>query len=314
MEIAYNLPAYHRIHDVLQREKIDLIYERYALYGTSGVKLAGRLGIPIVLEVNVVSDLDDVRPVKMANLAKKFENLTLNRADAIVTVSNFLKRYLVSQGIEEQKIRVIPNAVNPDEFQSGDGTVIRREYNIEDSFVIGFAGRLLPWYNLDALVESIGEIAASGKDRIHLLIIGEGTLRQELGELIRRRNLSRHVTMTGWVEHDKISDYINAMDVAVLSNSNPWGSPMKIFEYMVMGKPVVAPAYEPVEEIITSGENGILFKPGDYSGFKQAVLALMDDEDLRRKIGDNARDTVVKSHTWLRNAEKIVEIYKNLHR
>jgi glycosyltransferase involved in cell wall biosynthesis len=312
MEIAYNLPAYCGIWNVIQREKIDFIYERYALYGASGVKLARTLGIPIVLEVNIVSDLDDVRSVKMRSLALKFENSILNSANAIVTVSNFLKRHMISRGIDGQKIWVIPNAVDPNELHIGNGTAVRHKYNIEDSFIIGFVGRLVPWYNLEALIESVSEIVDSGRDKLHLLLVGEGAMRPELSELIRRHNLSRYVTMTGWVEHSRIFDYISAMDVTLLPNSNLWGSPMKIFEYMAMGKPVVAPAYDPIKEVITSGRNGILFKPGDYSELRQAVLALMDDGNLRRVISGNARSTVVENHTWVKNAEKVIDIYESL--
>ena len=309
-EIVYNIPAYFRINDIIKHEGIDFIYERYAMYCISGVMLARKLGIPVILEVNIVSDLEDVRPVKMQNLAKKFENKILSLADAIVTVSSFLKHHIIAQGIKGEKIWVIPNAVNPDEFRANNGKEIRHKYGIDDSFVIGFVGRLLPWYNLDALIESFNDIIVSGRSKVHLLLVGDGILKSELHELIQKHNLSHHVTMTGWIEHSKIPEYINTMDVAVLPNSNSWGSPMKIFEYMFMGKPVIAPAYSPIEEVIFTGKNGILFNPGNYGELKQAMFTLIDNNDLRREIGDNARETIVENHTWAKNVEKIIKIYE----
>ena len=310
--ILYNLPAHKIMKNVIPNNVIDLIYERYALYSISGLKLAKKFNIPIILEVNIVSDLNDARPVRMKHLAKKIENLILRDADAIITVSTFLKNHIISQGIKEDKIYVIPNAVDPDEFQITNGLDIRKNYNIETSYIIGFIGRLLPWYNLEALIEIISEIINSGKTNIHLLIIGDGILKKDLIKLIQNRNMNNYITLTGWIEHNKISNYINAMDIAILPNSNLWGSPMKIFEYMVMGKPVIAPAYEPIKEIITSGKNGLLFTPGNYNELKQAILTLMDNEELCREIGKNAKETVIANHTWAKNAEKIIEIYENL--
>jgi glycosyltransferase involved in cell wall biosynthesis len=311
--IIYNLPSYRMILKTVSHEKIDFIYERYALYSISGTRLAKRYKIPMILEVNIISNLSDVRAVKMRNLAKGFENSILNNADVIVTVSGFLKNQLISLGIDGQKIWVIPNAVDPNEFYSGDGIKIRQEYNIEDSFVIGFVGSLSAWwYNLDTLIEIVSEIVSSGRNKIYLLMVGDGSQRPKLVELIQKRNLDNYVTITGWVEHKKIPAYIDAMDIAVIPNSNSWGSPMKMFEYMVMGKPVIAPAYEPIEEVITSGENGILFKPGDYDGLKQAILTLIDNDSLQYEIGDNAKNTVLKNHTWRKNAEKVIEIYRSI--
>ncbi len=312
-EIAYNLVAYRRMWDVAKHEKVDLIYERYSLYGISGVKLARRLNIPIILEVNIVSDLDDIRSVKIRNLAGSFEKSVLKHADAIITVSNFLKCHLISRGFARDKIWVVPNAVDPEEFTSSGGIVVRRKYGIEDSFIIGFVGNLSSWwYNLDALIKIVSEIVASGRKQVHLLLVGKEFSTPRLSEAIQQNDLTNHVTITGWIEHDRIPDYIDAMDLTVLPSSNLWGSPIKMFEYMVMGKPVIAPAYEPIKEIIIPWENGLLFEPENYGDLKQAVLTLIDDEDLRIKIGDNAKSTVIENYTWLRNAQKIVEVYKNL--
>lgn len=310
--ILYNAPSYKLMKYAISKGNIDLIYERYALYSISGVKLAKKFKIPIILEVNIVSDLKDVRPVKMKHLAKKFENSILKNADAIITVSNFLKNHIISQGIKRDKIHVIPNAVDPDEFRITDGSEIRKKYNIENSHVIGFIGSLIPWYNLETLIEIFSEINKLGRENVHLFIVGDGILKENLIKLIKERNINRNVTLTGRIEHHEIPKYINAMDITVLPNSNLWGSPMKIFEYMVMGKPVIAPAYEPIKEVITSGKNGLLFNPYDFNGLRQAIITLMDNRDLCKEIGRNAKETVIKNHTWIKNAERVIEIYKSI--
>lgn len=314
LEIAYNAVSYRKIKKEIQQNTIDLIYERYALFNLSGVWLAKKFGVPIILEVNIVSTLEDVRQLKLKRLTKKFEDIILEQADAIIVVSTFLKNHLIERSVTEDKIWVLPNATNPFQFRSkGNRDVIRENLNINDKFVIGFVGRLLPWYKLEMLLEVLKNLVALNQKQACLLLIGEGVLRPKLQNLIQEYHLERNVVMTGWIAHSEICDYIDAMDIAVLPNSNQWGSPMKIFEYMSMEKPVIAPSYPPISEIITSGENGLLFQPGNSEQLKNAIVTLMIDEKLRKQIGANARKTVVDNHTWRKNGEKILEIYSNLN-
>jgi glycosyltransferase involved in cell wall biosynthesis len=103
------------------------------------------------------------------------------------------------------------------------------------------------------------------------------------------------------------------MDVAVLPNSEAFNSPMKLFEYMSMAKPVIAPRVPAIEEVICDGENGLLFEPGDLAGFCDAVGRLHDDAGLRRRVGRNARECVLSNHTWEGNARRMLQTIAELN-
>ena len=91
-----------------------------------------------------------------------------------------------------------------------------------------------------------------------------------------------------------------------MPDSNDYGSPVKLFEYMAMGKAVVAPSVGPIEDVIKDGENGILFKKSEVGELAKAIKLLVDDEILRSRVGEKARQSVCQNHTWTKNAEKIL--------
>src|SRR6185312_10399925 len=108
--------------------------------------------------------------------------------------------------------------------------------------------------------------------------------------------------------HDELPAHVAAFDVAVMPDSNEYGSPMKIYEYMAMGKPVVGPRLGPLEDGIRDGETGILFERLDASALESALATLLGDESRRRLMGRRAREHVLASHTWTRNAERVLEL------
>jgi glycosyltransferase involved in cell wall biosynthesis len=102
------------------------------------------------------------------------------------------------------------------------------------------------------------------------------------------------------------------MDIAVLPDSNAYGSPMKLFEYLAMGKAVVAPRVGPVEEIVRDGENGLLIEPANAEQLAERVLRLAEDPGLRFRLGQQGRAEVLARHTWRRNAETVLAIHQRL--
>jgi glycosyltransferase involved in cell wall biosynthesis len=123
------------------------------------------------------------------------------------------------------------------------------------------------------------------------------------------------VTFTGNVPYDDIPHYIAAMDIAVapyIPHENFYYSPIKIFEYMVMGKPVVAGRIGQVEELIADGETGVLFEPGNVGQLTAALARLTDDVQLCRHLGEKASAWVQKERTWDNNAREVIAIAQEL--
>src|SRR5262249_7638249 len=139
-----------------------------------------------------------------------------------------------------------------------------------------------------------------------LLLVGDGPVRPQVEEIIRARGLHDSVRFTGFLPAAAIPEYISAIDLCVMPDSNAHGSPMKIFEYMAMAKPVLAPGYGPIEEIIDHGVNGWIFPPRDGDALRHAVESLMRDQALRDRLGARAQADVLSRHTWVCRVQQLL--------
>ncbi|WP_456406387.1 glycosyltransferase family 4 protein [Thiolapillus sp.] len=312
-ELGYNFWAWFPLSRRLRRERIDILYERYAFFSFVGTWLARRRNIPSVLEVNEISGIERTRGQAMPGLARRIEAAVFSRADRILVVSSFLKDALVERGVEEGKIHVLPNAVRED-MLAGDerpGEQIRVRLGLEGRTVVGFVGQIAPWDRLDLLIEDVARLLPELPD-LHLLIVGPCRFMDELRRQVGDLSLQHAVTLTGPVERNEVAAYIDAMDICVLPHSNPFGSPIVMFEYMAMKKPVLAVDVRPVRDVISDEINGCLFPAGDREEFRQRMTALVTDSALRKRIGRKGYEDVRTRHTWNRNAEQILEIIREI--
>ncbi|RLB02969.1 MAG: hypothetical protein DRG83_07720 [Deltaproteobacteria bacterium] len=311
--LSYNFFAYFRLKEAVRKYKIDFIYERYAFLTWVGPYFARKHRIPIILEVNEASGLDEVTGQVLVGLATRIERKIFQMADAIVVVSDFLKRHIRRMGIDEGKIYVIPNAVNLELFNPDNvKDALRRKLKVDNRIVIGFVGAFVSWNNLKLLIDIFKDVFREKPD-IHLLLIGDGPLKSDLGKKVHQEGLKDRVTLTGRVKYEDVPKFIHSMDICVIPQSNQYRSPVKLFEYMAMAKPVVAPDVEPIKSVIMEYENGVLFKSRNRDSLKETIRDLLEIENSkRRKMGDRARKTVIEKYTWENNAKKIVEIYKSL--
>jgi glycosyltransferase involved in cell wall biosynthesis len=222
------------------------------------------------------------------------------------------KRMLAEQGVDAERITACHNAIEPRAFDPSQTSAeaIRRQLGLRE-VVVGFVGTMNRWQGIDRFPEVIRTVLEA-RDDVSFLFVGDGEFRAELEQFCQREGFSDRVVFTGRKVHDEVSGLVAAMDIAVLLNSNAYGSPMKVFEYLAMGKAVVAPSVEPVLEVLREGETGLLIPPGDASAMAERILELAADSDKRRRLGQAGREHVVKNHTWDRNAATIIEIHARL--
>ena len=308
LELGYNIVAWFRNRRLLHRERFDLIYERHAFFMFATALLAQRWRIPFVVEVNeLVGDERVRKQPSFAALVRQCDRITFQRANLIVVVSPHLKRKIVAQGIDVQKILVLPNAVSREEFSiPADGGEWRKRWCCKESVVIGFVGWFVAWHRLEGLMEAAAALIRL-QPEIRLLLVGDGVLREPLSAVAQRLGISDKVIFTGNVAHAEIPVHIAAMDIAVVPHSNDYRSPLKLFEYMGQGKPVVAPRTEPIEMVIRDGVNGLLFEPGSTQGLLKALTTLIKDPELRARLGTRARRDVLERHTWEHNAAAVLQ-------
>ncbi|MCG8668816.1 MAG: glycosyltransferase family 4 protein [Pseudomonadales bacterium] len=319
LEIAYNLRTHLVTSKALKcaarkSELPDFIYERYGYFGFAVSRLAKRYKVPLVLEVNTTCLDYDVREIRFRWLAKIIERYVFNNARLLVVVSNYLRDKIKTEyGISEDRIIVTPNAIEPSRFtaveQFPDDLVLQmaREF-VSGKTVIGFVGIFAPWHGLDLLLDVYCDLAKKmAKEQLPvLLLVGDGPMREHIDQRIRDAGLTDNVHITGKVPHLLVKYYLELFDIGTMPDSNPFGSPMKVIEYMAMGKAIVAPSYGPIEEIIESDRNGLLFPPKDQQSFLKQIERFLEKPELRQQFGEVAKTQALTQHTWRSNVEKIL--------
>src|SRR5262249_31727739 len=148
-------------------------------------------------------------------------------------------------------IRVTPNAIDPQRFdpERTAGASVRARLGPEDRVVIGFVGRFATWHGMDLLAAVIPPVLEKHPEAAFLLV-GDGRERPAVEQAVAAAGFAGRVRFTGEVPHAEVAGYLAAMDVGVMPHSNPFGSPVKIFEYMAMGVVPVGPRLGPLEEAI----------------------------------------------------------------
>lgn len=307
-EVAYNIPAWWRLRKLLRRERFDLIYERYAFYLLAGAWLARRHGIPFVLEANEVSGIAHrARPQSYPRLCAAFERRLFARCTGILAVSSHLKGRILHQGVPDARVRVVPNAFDAGKLSArARQPELRERYRLDGRVVVGFAGWFDRWDRLDILIDVAAELKLE-YPQLALLLIGDGPVAPALRAHAAQRGIEGDVVFTGAVPRTEVHDYINLLDIAVLPHSNDFGSPVVMFEFMALRKPIVAPRLEPILDVHRDGVTALLFDPLNAAGLAAAVRRYLRDPTLRQTIADRAYTKLRTEHTWDRNAAAILE-------
>jgi glycosyltransferase involved in cell wall biosynthesis len=295
----------------------DFVYERASLYGTAGAELARNLDLARVVELNApLVEEHSRRWVRDrgtgAELARQAERWTLLGADAVVTVSGPLRDHVVSLGVSPERVHVLPNGVDTTLFRSGPPEEsVRTRWGLGPGPVLGFCGGLRAWHGTEALPGLMQELGSRHPD-LQMVIAGDGPLRSKLELEFDRRGLRQRVVFTGWLPHEQLPGLIREFDVALAPYSERehlwYASPMKLFEYMACGRPIVAPALGQIEEVVRDGETGLLYAHGDPAGLVMACERLLADGALRERLGRAAAEQLDGRYTWDGNAARVVEL------
>lgn len=309
MEIMYNLVLYRNLNKQLQGKKIDFIYERYALNTFASTLFGKRNRIPVLLEINDATGIKRARQHKVESLARYIEKWVFKNSTSLITISSEFKRILVEKGNPERKVFFIPNAIDnkfdPDLINDD----LLHEMKLEDKIIIGFVGSFLKWHGLDLVINIAPDIVKK-IPQVRFLFIGDGPEYLNFKKSIERNELTEYFILTGRITASNIPKFLNLMDIGLIPDSNEYGSPVKLFEYMSMKVVPVAPDLPPVLDIIENERTGLIFKRRNETELKELLLQLCLDELSLKEIGNNAREKVLKDHLWINNAQRIIEIYR----
>ena len=311
MSLAYNLYGYWSLHLSMTSRKPDLIYERYALNTFCGIWASRWFGVPLILEVNAPLHYEQAKLGRLVfkHFARFSERWICSNSTKTIVVSHVMKEFLTQNGISDEKITVIHNAIDPEKFHPNiSGKVIRQKYGLEGKVVVGFVGWFRKWHGLEMLlkVASQADLAARG---VRLLLVGDGPAFSDLYDFAKEHKVLPFVVFTGPVERERIPNHIAAMDIAVQPSVTEYACPLKVIEYMGMAKCIVAPDQPNIREILDNGVNSLLFKAGDEKDFRTALIKVTESANARHRLGENAYQTLCKRrYLWSANADRALNL------
>jgi glycosyltransferase involved in cell wall biosynthesis len=296
------------------------VYQRYSLNNYAGLRIARRHRVPFVLEYNgseIWMGRHWSRPLRHEALARRIELLNLSSADLIVVVSRAMQEEIVARGIDPRSICVNPNGADATRYRPDiDGTPVRERYGLRGMVVAGFTGTFGPWHGAEVLASAFVKLLRDQPalaSTVRLLLIGEGAALPAVQRILTDGGAMDAAVLTGLVPFEDIPSFLAACDVLCSPHvANPdgtpfFGSPTKLFEYMAMGRGIVASRLEQIGEVLEHNRTAWLVAPGDINGLAHGLGRLIDDAELRRALGAAARQEVVARYTWRAHTQRVIE-------
>lgn len=304
------------INDILAHRRVDVICERYSLFGIGGRESARWHNVPFILEINapLVIEQKEHRRLILEPLAREIERYLFSTANCIVPVSEPLAQYIKSV-VADAPVKTIANGVDIDAFTNMRNPADWRErWGIHDSRdrLIGFVGSLKPWHGLDLLLEAFAGLIASGRGA-KLVLIGDGPLRSTIENDVASRRLSGHVVFAGALTHSDVPSATQTLDILVAPYPEMerfYFSPLKVYEYMAAGKPIVASRIGQISEILEDGTTALLVPAGQVAALTSAISTLLDDESLSARLGSRAQHVARAQHAWSHRVEEWTGLFE----
>jgi glycosyltransferase involved in cell wall biosynthesis len=314
LSLGYNIYGYRQLARAIRERGADLIYERYALDAVCGVLASRRFGVPLVLEVNGPwqDHSASSKPLWLNRLARRLQRWACANSTHTIAVTAALQELLVQEGVPERQITVMHNAVDARVCHPQvSGAEVRRRYRLDRHLVAGFVGWLRDWHGLEGLIEALhaSDLVARG---LRLLIVGSGPSLAPVQRRVRACGLDEAIILTGPVAHQDVPAHIAALDIALQPRATAYACPMKLVEYMAMGRCIVAPDQPNIRELVRDGVSARLFPPEDYARLVELIAELMASPAERAMLGRNAhQSTIDRNLRWRANAARALALLGN---
>ena len=285
-----------------------------------GIALKRRFGVPLVYDVRSflehtwTDDMDVAESSSHYRARYATEVRCMHEADFVLTIGNAMRDDLIARGIPETKIGVVPNVVDTSVFspRPPDSALLEAYGLAGREAVLGYVSNLGSREGIDVLVAAIAVLREQGLD-VGGLIVGDGPERSSLELLAQDLGIADAITFTGQVPHEDVVAHYSLIDVFVVPRKDDFAArlvtPLKPFEAMAMGLPVVVSALPGLLEIVQPDDRGLAFPPGDSSALANTVGRLLADSDLRERLATNGREWVEAERTVEANSRRYHAIY-----
>jgi glycosyltransferase involved in cell wall biosynthesis len=293
----------------------DAIYERNALYFDAGERLARRLGVPRIMEINAILAIELAHRLHYPKLALKRETRVIANAPAVTAVSVTLMRDLVAHGVPRDRIRKFSTAVDPRIFRP-EAADERKRAALgwpDDAIVLGWVGSMNSYHQPGWFMELADKLLAEGRHpRLRFLVVGGADdriarYREQVAPWIERGL----VHFVGRVPQREMPGWIAATSAVLVPGADAPQTPTKIFEAGAIGRPLILPATEPIRDLL-GADNPLLFPAGDQRAFEALVRRYLDDPAAFDEPTRRLRELVLAENTWEHHARELVQWFREM--
>jgi glycosyltransferase involved in cell wall biosynthesis len=328
--IAATLPfSKYKQPEIGERKTLkDKVYEKYLFTvfsyyaGLYAAQLITKHGLEIILEretsfgAGAIASAISGKPLILEIIGPRYSRFSFQKAQKILAYT----KSMIHESPIPEKVVLVDAAADTGLFKPdlAQRTRIRTLYGISDSIVVGYVGTFVSWHGIEELIDASVELTKCVPNVKFLMV---GPYFESAREYAQRKMVEDIFIFTGPVPYENVPALINAMDIAVapynplksaLRSKYGIGSPLKIFEYMACGKPVITTHVEPIPKVVKHMKNGILIPPGDPKALAKAILTLTQNRQKMEELGEEGRQTVLMKYSWESFAKRLNEILREV--
>jgi glycosyltransferase involved in cell wall biosynthesis len=308
----YNIDALH-IHDLYMFSSSLIVRDRFLK------------NIPLIgdLHENYVEGLKHYRfansfPGNILISIKRWQAAELKwsqKMDELITVIEEAKSRYESLGILSKKICVVPNYVDPEEFlsQNENPEILKK---LKDKFVLVYTGAIDVHRGLEIVIRSIPDTLHQIKT-LSLVLVGSGRTLEGLVKLATNLNITENVSFEGWQKRENLLSYIKASDICLVPHLKTVHTdntiPHKLFQYMLLKKPVIVSDCNPLVRIVEESNCGLVYPSDKPEKLSECISTLYMDQSRRYHLGQNGYQAVMRKYNWKNGQKNLIELYNNLN-
>jgi len=297
----------------------DVIVERLTIPGGAGAVISRFRKIPLVLDVSghfphldmVLKRHAAARMPVMRHLLRWWTRLQYGRAAAVVTANPVSIPPWFRGRLEVIEHGVATGKFTPDLRDSAEAARLRSRLGLDGKFVVFYAGAFLKWQGFDILHDAVADVCAGNKD-VMFLLLGEGEEFGPFKERVAQKGVGERVILPGSVSPDEVPLYAACADAGIAlyqpvegADRFYFASPLKLFEYMAAGLPIVTTNCPPLPDYVKDGVSGFVVQPRDPAALAGAILKLAANRELAAEMGRRNRETAVRLYDWKRHVDRL---------